>query len=115
MHRVRYTDEPGLSMDPELLHTGSNSGFQVLNLAVLLGASRVLLLGYDMRITGERTHWHGDHPAGMTNPRPGTLAGWVTAFAGAVADLERLGVSCINCTPGSALTCFPMARLEDVL
>lgn len=115
MHRVRYADEPGLSLDPELVHTGSNSGYQAINLAVLLGAARILLLGYDMRITGERTHWHGDHPVGMTNPLQGTLAGWVPAFAGAAADLERLGVVCINCSRETALTCFPRARVEDVL
>ena len=31
------------------------------------------------------------------------------------ADLKAEGVEVINCTPGSALTCFPMGDLEQEL
>lgn len=107
---LEHRHEPGLSHDPGVLHTGGNSGYQAINLAILLGASRVLLLGYDMRHRDGKKHWHGDHPAGMTNPREGNFKGWLANFATIETDADV-----INCTPGSALTCFPMANLEDVL
>ena len=31
------------------------------------------------------------------------------------ADLKTEGVTVVNCTPGSALTCFPMGDLEQEL
>jgi len=33
-----------------------------VNLAVQLGAARILLLGYDMRAVDGKTHWFGEHP-----------------------------------------------------
>lgn len=113
--RVPSVDEPGLSLDPLRIHQGGNSGFQALNLAVLLGARRVLLLGFDLGRRGGRRHWHGDHPGDLNNPDETNFAWWRTAFAGAVPDLARAGVAVVNCTPGSALDCFPMAPLEAAL
>lgn len=113
---VPSVDEKGLSFDPMVIHQGCNSAFQALNLLVLMGVSRVLLLGCDMKL-GARgaVHWHGDHPPGLNNPTEQNFSNWRAAFDGAVPDLKRLGVDVINCTPGSALTCFPSAELGDVL
>ena len=61
----------GLSLDPDKLVTGHNSGFQALNLAVLAGARRILLLGYDGKAGQDgRTHWSGGHP------RPTAAGAW---------------------------------------
>lgn len=113
---MKYEPEKteGLSFDPETLHTGGNSGYQAINLAVLLGAARILLLGYDMKTgpNGEK-HWHPDH-AGR-NPGESQFSGWRAAFPTMLPDLARAGVAVINCTPGSALTCFPQARIEEFL
>lgn len=113
--KVPSEDAPGLSLDPVRIHQGANSGYQALNLAVLLGAARVVLLGYDMRVVGGERHWHGDHPPGLNNPDASNFARWASEFARAVPDLARAGVEVINCTQGSALRCFPMADLEDAL
>src|SRR6056297_1835559 len=66
----------GLSLDWPMLKTGGNSGYQAINLAVLLGYRRLILLGYDMQLTGGHTHWHGPH-RGMNNPRADTLSRWI--------------------------------------
>ena len=111
---LEHKGDPGLSSDPTLLHTGGNSGYQAVNLAVLLGAKRILLLGYDMKHgpNGEK-HWHEDHSA--NNPPPAQLADWVKIYATMLPDLEKAGVVVVNCTPESALDCFPKAKLEEVL
>ena len=102
-------------MDPGLLHTGNNSGYQAIGLAVLLGAARILLLGYDMSRTGGKSHHHGDHPSGLNNPTGEQLQRYAAAFETLPPDLDRLGIECINCSRETALTCFPRARIEDVL
>lgn len=101
----------GLSCDPALIHFGGNSGFAAANLAALLGAARLLLLGYDMK----GAHWFGWHPPPLTNPREHTFRKWREAFRIAAPDFERLGVEVLNCSPGSALDCFPRSTIREAL
>lgn len=101
----------GLSRDPARIHGGKNSGYQAVNLAYLLGAARILLLGYDMRLVESRAHWFGDHPDRIRS----NYENWITNFQTIAAQLPELGVEIINCTPGSALRCFPMRVLEEVI
>lgn len=116
---LHHDHAPGLSFDPGTLHTGSNSGYQAINLAVLLGAKRIVLAGYDMKPAPDgKLHWHGSHRPedGLRNPEPSrSFANWIAAFETMMPDLAKAGVDVINATPGSALTCFPMAELEDVI
>lgn len=103
----------GLCREPDGLRTGRNSGFQAINLAVHCGVGRILLLGYDMRATGGKTHWFGEHP----RPTGAAIYGhtFLPAFASLVAPLQELGAEVVNCTPGSALTDFPRQDLADCL
>lgn len=94
--------------------TGGNSGYQAINLSVQFGANRILLLGFDMTIA-RGIHWHGRHPDGMCNPSEGGCRTWRKTFAAAIPDLRALGVTVINCSRETALTCFPRAKLETVL
>ena len=102
----------GVEMDPRGLRTIKNSGGAAINLAVHLGASRVVLLGYDMAYAGHRKHFFGDHPerlAGGAHP-----ALFVPLFQTMVEPLRDAGVSIVNCTRTTALTCFPQLPLEHV-
>jgi hypothetical protein len=113
IRRIAGENKPGLSLNPALIHTGGNSGYQALNLVYHFGVSRVLLIGYDMQKTGNRSHWHGDHPAGLHRSSP--YSEWVRRFKRLAADLKQAGVEVINCSEHTALPYFPRARLEDVL
>lgn len=113
VHALKHRHADGLSFDPKVLHTGGNSGYQAINLAVLLGAKKILLLGYDMSKPNGRSHWHGDHPEGMNNPEDGHFKRWKEAFATILPDLEKAGVEVVNCTDGSELNCFRRASLES--
>lgn len=109
---------PGLSFDPEFVHGGQNSGYQALNLAVLLGAKQIILLGYDMRLgkdkAGQDTiHWFGRHRAHLE--KQGNFKKWIEYFNSTVPDLEKAGVKVINCSPGSAIQCFERGILEKIL
>lgn len=103
----------GLSRDPDVIHYGDNSGYQAINVAYHMGATRIILLGYDMQRTGGKAHWFGDHPKGMNNL--GNLPRWVKYHDALAADLKAEGVEVINCTRETALTQYPRTNLEDVL
>ena len=97
-----------------MINTGGNSGYQAVNLAFLFGGSPIYLLGYDMKPADNGAlHWHPDHAD--RNPGPNQLQCWAQTFGGMAPDLDAAGVSVVNCTPGSAITCFPTAKIEDVL
>lgn len=111
---LRNTGTRGIETDPTGLRTGRNSGFAALNLAVHLGALRILLLGYDMGyVAGTPSHWFGDHPRPLQAGPP--YASFVALFRDAVAPLQQLGVTVINCSRRSALDCFPRHTLTEAL
>lgn len=104
----------GLETDPGYLCTGRNGAYQAVNFAVHTGASRIILLGVDCRDGPAGPHWHGKHPGALRNPDKGTYGSWIAAWATMPAALPS-GVSVVNCSPGSAVTAFPLARLEEVI
>lgn len=103
----------GLSFDPAFVRTGMNSGFQALNLAVLFGCTRILLLGFDMQKTGGRSHWFGDHPGKLNRTSP--FPEFRKAFEAAAPQLAAAGIEVINCSRETALTCFPRQPIEAAL
>lgn len=109
---VRGRAGQGFSTEPTHIHYGSNSGFQAVNLALLLGARRIVLVGFDMRLVDGRSHFFGDHPAGLR--KTANYQNFIRAFEVAAASLPA-GVEILNATRGSALTCFPSVDLERAL
>ncbi len=116
VHLLRNVHHPyrgaGLSLDPGFLVTGWNSGFQALNLAILAGASRVLLLGFDACHAADgRSHWHGGHP----RPSSGDYGPFLRAFSAAEGAIAEAGVEVINCSPISRINSFPRMTLGEAL
>lgn len=109
---LRNAGKHGFAADPDSLCTGSTSGYQAVHVAAHGGASRILLCGFDYRGSG---HWHEDHPAPLTNTPPEVWPEWAGRFEWLVLPLRQRGVEVINCTPGSAITCFPRMDLEEAL
>lgn len=108
LNLVRGKHSPGFSADPGLIHYGSNSGFQAVNLAIHKGATKIVLVGFDMREVNGHRHFFGPHPPSLRNS--GDYKNFIRAFEQAPAP-----VPIINATPGSALTCYPMMSLEEAL
>ena len=112
---VKLTGATGLETDPCGLKHGSNSGYQAINLAYHFGAKRIVLLGYDMHTTNG-THWHAGHPTTKAKPYAATLRdAMLPKFTSLVEPLETAGVEVVNATPGSALKCWPIRPLEDLI
>jgi hypothetical protein len=93
---------------------GGNSGFQALNLVAQFCASKVILVGYDMRLD-RGLHWHGPHPDGQNNPLAKNVERWRRAIDNAAEIFAALDVPVINTSPISALKAYPHMSLEDAL
>lgn len=120
LHLVAGKTDPGFSFDPACIHYGGNSGFQAVNLTILFGAARILMVGFDMRMVAVRTgqgitekrHFFGDHAPPLRNQS--SYENFIKAFDKAARKL-RSRVEIVNCTSGSALRCFPMRDLTEAL
>jgi len=102
------------SEDPRQLG-GRNSGLAAMNAAVLMGAKRVFLLGFDMKPIGDRNNYHNLHPTSQGRNLHRYINIFLPEMIKASKRIETLGHVVINCTPDSALDCFPERELEWVL
>jgi hypothetical protein len=91
----------GFSRSPGLINTGGNSGYQAVHLAASWGASRIFLLGYDMKSTNGRHHHYGAHRNGLANGKGFNL--WIASFKPLVIDLKKMKVELLNLTRESDL------------
>jgi len=98
----------GFCLAPGIIHYGSNSGFQAINLALQFGCRRLVLVGFDMT----RGHFFGEHPQPLI--RNNDYRRFVPHFKRA-AEMLPQGTEIINATPGSALTCFPYRPLSEMV
>jgi hypothetical protein len=92
--------------------SGFCSGGAAINLAYLFGATRIVLLGFDM----QGGNWHGRHMRGGDEKR--YRSRFMPAIVAMAEPLRGAGIEVINAVtaPGaSTLTCFPIRPLEDVL
>lgn len=86
----------------------SNSGLQGMRVARdYYSAHKILLLGFDQH----GTHFFGLHPSPLKNTSDSRRAVHQKQFA----KFDQTTCRVVNCTPGSALTCFPMGVLEQEL
>lgn len=113
LRHVKAEEGFGLCRTPGRVNTGGNSGFQAVNLAWHFGARQIVLLGFDMH-RNNGAHWHGEHEGMMSAP-DSHIAIWRSRFEALADDLRDEGVQVMNCTPGSALECFPRMDLGSAL
>lgn len=100
---------------PEL-RAGKSSGGMGVSLAYALGASRIVMLGFDMRTVDGKSHWHEEYfhrPADSFEPYYRDI--FIPAFNGWNEDAKANGVTILNATPGSAIKEFPFVSLDEVL
>lgn len=93
---------------------GMNSGGAAISLAHRLGASRIVLLGYDQQWTNNMPRWHGRHPGQLQNQKPG-FHRWAEWFEQAAIDAKDEGISIVNCSRETSLACFPRMALQEAL
>lgn len=99
-------------MRPDQLKTFQNSGAGCISLAVLSGAEKVIMLGYDCQKTDGKAHWHGDHPPTLGNA--GAINKWPAKFHQLAAHVAGKA-TIINASRVTALDMFDRQPLEQAL
>jgi hypothetical protein len=85
---------------------GNNSGFGAVRLAILYGAKRIILVGFDMH-QRSGLHWHGEHPTGLRNATAEKMERWREEMDRAARKYGVAGLEIINTSRDSALTRYP--------
>lgn len=84
-------------------------GSSAINLAYLMGAKVVVLMGFDMK----PGNYHKDH---LLPHVPGQHRDrFIPTLEAMAPDLQKAGVLVLNTNPRSALRCFPFADIEELL
>jgi hypothetical protein len=113
---IEAVDDPGLSANPNRIHTGGNGGYQAVGLVYHWGVSRIILLGYDMQYGPNlEVHHHGRHKRGLPDPAVIHLQEWAKRFIRLGSDLRDKGVEVINATRRTAITCFEQMPIDRAL
>lgn len=108
---VNSSGPDGLDLRPWSIRTGKNSGYQALNLAVNLGARRIVYFGLDMGAAPDgRMHWHKEHE----NPTPNHVFAnvMIAKFQAVAPILKTLGIEVFNASEFSHLDAFPKITAE---
>jgi hypothetical protein len=113
--RVEAIQGAMLLTKPGRVSSAGNSGFQLYNLVMQFGATKIVLAGYDMGSSGT-PHWYGKNKwEGASNPKEVNFARWRAWMDGTAQQAISLGVRVINVGSCSTLTAFPKMSLEDAL
>lgn len=102
-----------LSMRGQRFADYRNSGGAAISFAMYAGSKRIVLLGLDGKPAADgRRHWH------VQDRRLGnavSLPKFVKNFPVLANDARAKGVTILNSTRDTALTCFPRVTLESIL
>lgn len=98
---------------------GNNSGYGAISLAVALGVKRIVLIGFDFYIDGERSHGHEGYGKNMKEIETArayckTLMTFCDKIAGMASGLKACGIEVYNLNPRSNLRAFPFISLNDL-
>ena len=93
------------SIDTDINHVrGNNSGAHVINLLANMKVRRIILLGYDLKMSKGKSHWHDGHGLPMANHIYDEL--FIPSITSMAEPLKNLKIDVVNCSCGSALKCF---------
>lgn len=103
----------GLSVEPDTVCWNRGTGGTALNVAFLLGASRIVLIGFDMKMVDGKHNWHDLH---QKRERSQIYQASMMPFLKPMSDAMKVtGLQIVNATPGSSMNLFPIMPLEVVL
>lgn len=120
----------GLSLDQRVVHINHGSGPMIMNLAILYGCTKLVLVGHDMKFAKDYKpreekpgsiprHYFGEYPKRLQHwpsvkVRQGVLDGLIEAYRDIRDDIDsrQISVDVVNCTPDSALDVFRRGELE---
>lgn len=114
---IRLTSSPNAMTEFGIdlfMAPGESSGARAIYFAERLGASPILLVGFECH-ADNGVHWHPPHGGRLRNPGEGQMKIWREDIERRAEEFARRGIRIINCTPGSRLECFPYMPFVEAL
>lgn len=110
-----FKDVTMLDTNPNELFHGGCSGILAIEFIRTLNnrPKKIILVGFDMQHTNDKTHWFGDHPKGFINAN--ACERWRTEIESMLPYYKKLGIELVNCSIDTALTCVRKSKLEEEL
>ena len=107
----------GISTRRDHVSWNGNTGSAAISLAYHLGAKRICLLGFDMKLgPDERQHFHNHYQKGTNrNPRKLPFHRHIRGFPMIAQDAKKLGLEILNVNMDSAIKELPKVELKQVL
>ena len=111
LNHVPYIHGNGLQLFKDFIHCGQNSGHQAVNIAIRYAATKIILLGFDHKHERYgKTHFFGAKKTNETK-----YQGWMEHWQTIAYQAKDYGIEIVNCSPESAIKCFPKIKLSDAL
>ncbi len=116
VHHVKRENKRGIwSRTPNKVYWNNNSGASAINLAYHLGAKKIVLIGFDMKMVNGEHNYHNSHKPHHTPKSNIYQERFIPRFNVIKQDATRLGLQIINTSMNSALEVFDKVRLENAL
>lgn len=108
---LHYTGVYNFDFNEGCVRSGNNSGHSAVNLAVNLGARKCILLGYDMCVLQNKTHFDGCPHIRV----PHDVFDMFRSNLTQAAKLLEGKMEVVNCSKQSALKCFPKMSIAEAI
>lgn len=110
----------GISTKPGFVSWNFNSGAASISVAAQAGAKRILLLGFDMKLSDDKfQHFHNVYQRGAVQDerrlRKLPFGRHLKGFDQIAVDAQNLGIEIINLSPNSAITQFRKTSVKEFL
>jgi len=130
---VKYTPrnekQPrGISDNPKMVSWNGNSGAAAISIAANAGAKRIILLGFDMKMSeANQQHWHDAYGRikrieetkrnrhANTKPYHLPFERHLRGFPVIAQDAKRREIEILNASPDSAIREFPKYTVKELL
>lgn len=110
----------GISDVPTSVSWNQNSGAAAISIAANAGVKRIILLGFDMALNGNKEqHWHSHYKGGT--PRAGKkrrkdpFGRHLRGFSNIAIDANKRGIEIINASPNSTIVQFMKISVKELL
>ena len=108
---LKRMDGQRLSDDPGVIYGGGTSGFGALQVCIHKRAKQIVLFGFDYDGSSNAPTGFGQEKRRAQNAA--NWAAWAEHFRVYVPYLTAHGISVVNASPLSAITCFQKVALQD--
>lgn len=122
---VRYVPfdtkhDSGISPAPNKVAWNKNSGAAAIDLAIKMGATKIVLIGYDMKLDDDGwSHHHGYHrerkPQEGNDRHTPPFERYKKLMPKVVGEAKKQGVEMVNVSPGTTLEVPEQCSLKEAL